>query len=201
MPAEIVTQTCPAPECNLLPGDVEQFVEELAAYYALFAPAFRRPEQTQWGQVYLNGLLGDLPRKTTERIALNLGHNVRDLQHFIGQSQWPIEPVLAIHQQLIAETLGEEDGVALIDESGVVKQGDHSVGGGPQYCGSVGKGATPQGEVDKDVTRGLGLGTLHEDDRFPFSHPCPVECGNRPTLLSQKAASWLPVEDGVDRAF
>lgn len=144
MPAEIIAETCPAPECNLLPGDVEQFVDELAAYSGLFEPAFRRPEQAKWGEVYLNGLLGDLPRKTTERIALDLGHNVRDLQHFIGQSQWPIEPVLAAHQQIIAETLGEDDGVALVDESGVVKQGDQSVGVGPQYCGSVGKVANSQ---------------------------------------------------------
>jgi SRSO17 transposase len=144
MPAEIVAQTCPAPECNLLPDDVEQFVEELAAYYRLFASAFRRPEQARWGEVYLNGLLGDLPRKTTERIALDLGQNVRDLQHFMGQSPWPVEPIVAIHQQIVAETLGEEDGVALIDESGVVKQGDQSVGVGPQYCGSVGKVANSQ---------------------------------------------------------
>jgi SRSO17 transposase len=32
----------------------------------------------------------------------------------------------------------------LIDESGVVKQGDHSVGVAPQYCGSVGKVANSQ---------------------------------------------------------
>jgi len=35
--------------------------------------------------------------------------------------------------------LGEEDGVALIDESSVVKQGTESVGVAAQYCGSVGK--------------------------------------------------------------
>jgi SRSO17 transposase len=144
MPAEIVTQTCPAPECNLLPDDVEQFVEELAAYYRLFESAFRRPEQAKWGEVYLNGLLGDLARKTTERIALDLGQNVRDMQHFIGQSPWPMEPILAIHQQIVADTLGEADGVALIDESGVVKQGEHSVGVARQYCGSVGKVANSQ---------------------------------------------------------
>jgi SRSO17 transposase len=147
MPAEIVAQTCPAPECNLLPGDVERFVEELAAYYDLFEPAFRRPEQARWGEVYLNGLLGDLPRKTTERIALDLDHNVRDLQHFIGQSRWSIEPLVAVHQQLVVETLGEEDAVALIDESGVVKQGNDSVGVGRQYCGSVGKVANSQNGV------------------------------------------------------
>jgi SRSO17 transposase len=144
MPAEIITQTCPAPECNLLPGDVEQLVDELAAYYRLFASAFRRPEQAKWGEVYLNGLLGTLARKTTERIALDLGQNVRDMQHFIGQSPWPMEPILAIHQQSVAETLAEADGVVLIDESGVVKQGEHSVGVAHQYCGSVGKVANSQ---------------------------------------------------------
>ncbi len=144
MPAESIAQTCPAPECNLSPGDVEQFVEELATYYDEFEPAFRRPEQVKWGEVYLSGLLGDLARKTTERIALALGQNVRDLQHFIGQSPWPMEPILAIHQQLVAETLGEADGVVLIDESGMVKQGEHSVGVAHQYCGSVGKVANSQ---------------------------------------------------------
>jgi SRSO17 transposase len=144
MPADIITETCPAPECNLLPGDVEQLVEELAAYYHLFAPAFHRPEQAKWGEVYVNGLLSGLARKTTERIALDLGQNVRDMQHFIGQSPWPLEPLLAIHQQIVAETLGEPDGVVLIDESGVVKQGEHSVGVAHQYCGSVGKVANSQ---------------------------------------------------------
>jgi SRSO17 transposase len=52
--------------------------------------------------------------------------------------------VVAIHQRLVAESLGEADGVALIDESSVVKQGDNSVGVGAQYCGSVGKTANGQ---------------------------------------------------------
>ena len=69
-----------------------------------------------------------LSRKTSERIALDSNKNVRNLQHFIGQSPWRKEPVLMIHQRLIAETLGEVDGVMLIDESGVVKQGRNSMG-------------------------------------------------------------------------
>jgi SRSO17 transposase len=144
MPTEIVAETCLAPECNLTPRDVKQLVKDLKAYHARFKAAFRRPEQFRRTAVYLRGLLGDAPRKTIEPMALALGENVRNLQHFIGQSQWGTEPVVQIHQALIADTLGEEDGVALIDESGVVKQGDESVGVAPQYCGSVGKVANSQ---------------------------------------------------------
>jgi SRSO17 transposase len=49
-----------------------------------------------------------------------------------------------IHQGLVVETLGEADGVLLVDESGMVKQGQHSVGVGWQWCGSVGKVANSQ---------------------------------------------------------
>jgi len=77
MSTQIIAETCPAPECNLSPKDVEQFVEELRAYHEQFAPAFRRPEQARWSEVYLRGLLGDSPRKTVERIALDLCERAR----------------------------------------------------------------------------------------------------------------------------
>ena len=144
MPELIIAETCPAPECNLSAPEIEQFVDELAVYHELFADAFARAEQMKWSGVYLNGLLGDLPHKTTERMALDLGVDVRSFQSFMGQSPWPTEPVVAVHQGLVGETLGEEDGVVLIDESGVVKQGTHSVGVASQYCGAVGKVANCQ---------------------------------------------------------
>jgi SRSO17 transposase len=144
MPAEIVTETCPAPECNLTEQDIEQFLEEMTSYIEMFEPAFQRAEQLEWSKAYLRGLLGDTLRKNVERMALDWGDKARSMQHFIGQSPWKPEPVIAIHQGLVAETLGEADGVALIDESGVVKQGEDSVGVAAQYCGSVGKVANSQ---------------------------------------------------------
>jgi len=144
MPTRIVTETCPAPECNLSAQDVEGFLDEMTSYIELFASAFQRAEQMRWTRVYLQGLLGDASRKNSERIALESGENVRSLQYFIGESQWQLEPALKIHQGLVAATLGETNGVALIDESGVVKQGDDSVGVAAQYCGSVGKVANSQ---------------------------------------------------------
>ena len=154
MPKTIVTETTGSqtkraippsvPECNLSKRDVERFSKELTKYMKQFAPAFERIEQVKHSQAYVQGLLSDVTRKNVEQMALGLGKKVRSLQYFVGQSPWVGEPVTTIHQGLIGETLGEQDGVALIDESSAVKQGVDSVGVARQYCGSVGKIANGQ---------------------------------------------------------
>jgi SRSO17 transposase len=154
MPKTIVLETSrskrkeayapPVPACNLNKKDVERFSKELTKYMKQFAPAFERVEQVKHSQVYVHGLLGNALRKNVEQIALGLGKKVRSLQYFIGRSPWAGEAVTAIHQGLIGETLGEADGIALIDESSTVKQGADSVGVARQYCGSVGKIANGQ---------------------------------------------------------
>jgi len=144
MSTEIVPEICPPPEWNLKSEDIHKMVDALEETYQIYRPAFERKDQAAHGWVYLKGLLSDLPRKVTERIALRFGKNVRSLQHFMGQSPWSCEAMTGIHQGLIVETLGEEDGILLIDESGMVKQGNHSVGVARQWCGSVGKVANSQ---------------------------------------------------------
>jgi SRSO17 transposase len=140
----IQVETCPAPECNLTTKDVKLFLSELKKYMKLFKPAFQRVEQIKKSLTYLHGLLGNTARKNVEQMALGQKEKVRSLQYFVGQSQWEAEPVIAIHQGLIGESLGEEDGILLIDESSAVKQGTESAGVAAQYCGSVGKIANGQ---------------------------------------------------------
>jgi len=154
MPKRIVIETARSemkkacrpsvPDCNLSKRDVERFSKELTKYMKQFAPAFERIEQVKHSQTYVHGLLSDVTRKNVEQMALGWGEKVRSLQYFIGQSPWAGEAVTAMHQGLIGESLGEPDGVALIDESSTVKQGHESVGVARQYCGSVGKIANGQ---------------------------------------------------------
>lgn len=144
MSIEIVPEICPPPAWKLTTEDIHEMVSAMEETYQIYRPAFERSDQAAHGRVYLKGLLSDLPRKVTERIALRFGKNVRSLQHFIGQSPWSCEALLKIHQGLVVETLGERDGVLLIDESGMRKQGPHSVGVSRQWCGSVGKVANSQ---------------------------------------------------------
>ena len=143
MPAEIVTQTCPAPKCDLSEKDVSDFWKNWRTTWN-GSNLISTSRATEAQHSLFPQLAGHAMRKNVEQMALGFGEKVRSLQYFVGQSPWEAEPVLGIHQQVVGETLGEEDGVALIDESSAVKQGDAWVGVAAQYCGSVGKVANGQ---------------------------------------------------------
>ena len=136
-----------SPDLHLRSADLEGLVEELAAYHARFAPLFTRQEQRSWAEVYLRGLLvADVPRKNVEALALRLlgagpgaDRRVRALQHFVGAGAWDDDALLDEHQRYVDETLGEADGVLIIDGSDVPKQGTHSAGVARQWCGATGK--------------------------------------------------------------
>ncbi|MCA1598662.1 MAG: IS701 family transposase [Chloroflexi bacterium] len=136
-----------SPELHFRSADLESIGEDLVAYHARFAPLFARQEQRDWAAVYLRGLLvADVPRKNVEAMALRLlgagpgaDRRVRALQHFVGEGAWEDDAILAEHQRYVDETLGEADGVLIIDGSDVPKQGTHSAGVARQWCGASGK--------------------------------------------------------------
>lgn len=136
------------PSDNLAPRDAELLADALVDYHALFADLFARREQRQWSQFYLQGLLSDLERKSIEPMVLaRKGDDaaaIRAVQQFLGEGAWDDEAILARHQQLVADSLGEPDGIVLFDGSGFPKQGTHSVGVARQYCGALGKTANCQ---------------------------------------------------------
>ncbi len=135
------------PELHLCAADLARIAADLVAYHARFAPLFARQEQRDWAAVYLRGLLvADVPRKNVEAMALRLlgaedgaDRRVRALQHFVGEGAWDDDAILAEHQRCVDETLGDADGVLIIDGSDVPKQGTHSAGVARQWCGATGK--------------------------------------------------------------
>jgi SRSO17 transposase len=141
-----VIDELPAP-LALTPQDLAGVAEELAAYHAHFAPLFQRREQRAWADVYLRGLLtAEVPRKNVEAMALRLlgagpgaERRVRALQQFIGEGAWDDDRLLAAHRQLVDETLGEADGVLIVDGSDIPKRGTRSAGVARQWCGATGK--------------------------------------------------------------
>jgi SRSO17 transposase len=136
------------PVMNWARRDVDAMAQELVTYHEKFHDLFQRREQRQWSAFYLRGQLSDLERKTVEPMVLAThgpdAAAVRAGQQFLGQGAWDDTAILMRHQGLVAESLGEPDGVVIFDGSGFPKQGTHSVGVARQYCGAVGKVANSQ---------------------------------------------------------
>ncbi len=120
-----------------------------AHYHAEFAPLFRRAEQRHWALKYTEGQLLPLERKSIEPMADALdGGDVQAMQQFIGVGAWDDDAVLATHQRLVADTLGDAaTGVLIVDGCDFPKQGTHSMGVVRQYCGPLGKVANCQASV------------------------------------------------------
>jgi SRSO17 transposase len=94
---------------------------------------------------YTQGLLVSNLRNI-EQISDTLGTtDYFQLQHFITESNWNERDVMDLTAKLTSKTLPKRKLTGLIiDETGVVKKGDKSVGVGWQYCGNAGKTANSQ---------------------------------------------------------
>src|SRR5690349_21016244 len=86
------------------------------------------------------GQYSPLARKSLEPIALAVeGSRIRSLQRLLSETVWDEEQMRWNYHQLMADELGEPDGVLMFDESGFVKKGKDSAGVARQYCGTLGK--------------------------------------------------------------
>ena len=91
-------------------------------------------------ETYVRGLLSDTRKKNAEAIAWEVGAGrVRALQRLLVSARWDEDAVVAEHQHAVAERLGHDDGILVIDDTGFCKQGVFSCGVGRQYSGSLGK--------------------------------------------------------------
>jgi SRSO17 transposase len=125
---------------DVVPGDVEGFMDELWAFQSAFHDCFARSEPRAHFFDYMVGQFSPLERKSIEPMALRVeGGTVRGLQRFIREVHWDEEQMLWNYHQLVAEAMGEPDGVLMFDETGFVKKGKDSAGVARQYCGSLGK--------------------------------------------------------------
>ena len=133
-------KTCPAP-MNLGEEDLSELMKELNAYHALYENCFGRVEHGPLSQMYLQGLLSNLPRKSVEPMAITIAgeSRVTGLQKFIGTGVWEVDRLADQHRQEAAQTIADPDGVWSLDGSDFPKKGKESVGVARQYCGRLGK--------------------------------------------------------------
>jgi len=139
------------PALDLTPQALDDLVEALREYHAIYRPLLRRREQREWAEKYLRGLLAELPRTSVEPMVLALeganGRAGRTMPWFSSEGAWDDEAMLRRHWQEVDHALGEDDGVLTLDGSDFLQQGQESVGVTRQYGGEVGKRANGQAGV------------------------------------------------------
>ncbi|WP_145821862.1 IS701 family transposase [Micromonospora sagamiensis] len=101
---------------------------------------FRRPEPRRRVRDFVRGLLAPLPRKNCWTIAEHAGDSGPDgMQDLLTRVRWDDAAVRADVRAFVVEHLGDPEAVLVIDETGDLKKGRHTVGVQRQYSGTAGK--------------------------------------------------------------
>ena len=114
-------------------------LDSLARFLLPYQAQVQRAEQRDHLQVYVQGLVSGIERKSIEPIAAAHGQYRRPLQHFVGAGKWSDAQVRTQMRTHITEQIGDPQGVLILDGSAVPKKGSESVGVARQYCGRLGK--------------------------------------------------------------
>jgi len=112
---------------------------ELDEYLSRFDRCFVRRESREYLGVYVRGQLGPLERKSVEPIALDAGVHPRNLQQFLGLYKWDDAALAREVRRTVRDDHADADAIGVIDETGMAKKGNKTVGIQRQYCGSTGK--------------------------------------------------------------
>ena len=186
--------------------DFQRSADQLLGFLKPVVAELGRSERRTAAVRYVHGLLMPGQRKSIEPMAQRLGVDAQSLQQFVSDSPWSEQAVwTAIRREIVPHLEPIESWV--VDETGWLKQGQHSVGVAHQYCGSVGKQANCQVSVEVVVSDGWVAapvaGRLYLPERWTQD---PVRCARagvptgiafatKPTLALQLIREALA--DGV----
>lgn len=131
----------------------QRSVSQLLGFMTPVVAALGRTERRVAATRYVQGLLLPGQRKSIEPMAQRLGVEPQGLQQFVSASPWSDQAVWTVVRQQIIPHL-EPMTAWVVDETGWLKQGQHSVGVSHQYCGAVGKQANCQVSVELVVSDG-----------------------------------------------
>jgi len=122
------------------PEDVLSWGQQLDSVVDRIASRFARSEARGRVRSYLLGLLAPVQRKNSWQLAEQVGdESPYAVQHLLGRSDWDPGEVRDDLRAYVAEALGDDEAVLILDETGFLKKGKHSAGVARQYTGTAGR--------------------------------------------------------------
>lgn len=120
--------------------------ERFERYVDLLIEGIGHADRAEPLRAYTTGLMLPGERKSVEPMAARIDpRNVRkkhqSMHHFIADAPWSDEVVLGTAREYALPTLRAQGPIRawIVDDTGILKKGSHSVGVARQYCGQVGK--------------------------------------------------------------
>jgi SRSO17 transposase len=131
------------------------------------AGRFARVEPRWRAKAFVLGLLADLPRKNCWTIAEHAGDASPDgMQHLLARAVWDHDKVRDNIRDYLLEHLADPAGV-VVDETGDLKKGSHTVGVARQYTGTAGKVDNAQVAVYLAYAADAGHGVIDRELYLP----------------------------------
>jgi SRSO17 transposase len=119
---------------------VEKWAEGLEDLKTRIGPRFTRLEPRKRAVAYIKGLMSEIPRKNGWQLAEQVGDKTPDgMQRLLNAATWDVGGVRDDLRDYVIEELGTAKGVLVVDETGFLKKGKHSVGVKRQYSGTAGR--------------------------------------------------------------
>src|SRR5437870_1690684 len=129
-----------------------------AAYVEGLASVIGHEDRERPLRDYCIGLVMPCERKSVEPMAAvtapaRVAPQHQCLLHFVGQSPWSDQRVLTKVREMVLPAIERRGPIEvwIIDDTGFPKQGKHSVGVAPQYCGQLGKEGNCQVAVSLSI--------------------------------------------------
>ena len=115
---------------------------DLENWLSPFLDRLQNVARRRWMPLYVQGLLGPGQRKSVEAMAERVAPgSARPLQNFLSSAPWRCSPLEELLAEEANRLVGGSDAVLVIDDTPLMKKGEHSVGVAPQYCSQLWFGA------------------------------------------------------------
>lgn len=113
---------------------------ELEDLFAYIGYRFGRRAMRERALDYLIGLLSTIERKNGWQLAEAVAHAMPySVQHLLDRAHWDCDALRDDLVDYLAQELGDEDGVLVVDETGFLRKGQSSAGVQRQYSGTAGR--------------------------------------------------------------
>ncbi len=120
--------------------DAEGWLAEFDCAFARIAGRFGRVEPRRRARAFLLGLLSDVDSRSCWQLAEQAGDaSPHGMQRLLGEARWDADAVRDDVRGYVVDELGDPAAVLILDDTGDLKKGVHSVGVQRQYTGTAGR--------------------------------------------------------------